>query len=74
MKKEELREDIEVMLLDCEFSYKGVDGSICPFDRDNIAYKYGSIEGVAHSVDELMTTPFIGGETIDGICDRISFY
>lgn len=74
MKKEELREDIEDMLLDYEFSYKGVDGSICPFDRDNIAYKYGDTEGVAYSVDELMSTPFIGGKTLNEICDKVRFY
>ena len=74
MKKEELRADIEEMLLDVEFSYKGIDGSICPFSRDNISVKYGEDERVLHSVDDLMREPFIDGKSIDEVCEKLSFY
>ena len=74
MKKEELRADIEELLLDVEFSYKGIDGSICPFAVDNISVKYGETERVLHSVDDLMREPFIDGESIDEVCEKLSFY
>ena len=74
MKKEELRADIEKMLLDVEFSYKGIDGSICPFARDNISVKYGENERVLHSVDDLMREPFIDGKSLDEVCEKLSFY
>ena len=74
MKKEELRADIEEMLLDIEFSYKGIDGSICPFSRENIAVKYGENESVLHSVDALMCEPFIDGQTLNEVCEELSFY
>lgn len=74
MKKEELRADIGEMLLDVEFSYKGIDGSICPFSRENIAVKYGETERVLHSVDDLMREPFIDGKSLDEICEKLNFY
>lgn len=74
MKKEELRADIEEMLMDVEFSYKGIDGSICPFSRGKIGIMYDGKEDTVHSVDELMEKPFIAGYSLEEVCEKIKIY
>lgn len=70
MKAKQLRQDVEDLLLDIEFQYKGEWGAICPFSREEIAVKYGDLEKTFDSVDALMTEPFIDGKPLKDICDK----
>lgn len=70
MDARELRHDVEYLLLDIEFEYKGVFGSICPFSREDIAVQYGDEERDFTSMDALMTEPFIDGKPLKDICDK----
>lgn len=65
----DLRHNIEYLLLDIEFQYRGEWGAICPFSRGEIAVKYGNLEKTFASVDALMTEPFIDGKSIGEICE-----
>ena len=73
MTPEQLRDDIYCLLLDIEFQYKGVWGSICPFSRENISVAYGGTEKTLDSVDAVMDEPFIDGKSLNEICNRIQF-
>lgn len=68
MKPEQLRNDIDSLMEDIEFQYKGVWGSICPFSRENISVSYGDQERTFDSVDAVMNEPFIDGKPMKEIC------
>lgn len=68
MKPEQLRNDIDSLMEDIEFQYKGVWGSICPFSRENISVSYGDQERTFDSVDAAMNEPFIEGKPMKEIC------
>lgn len=74
MKREELRESIGKMMLDVEFSYNGVDGSVCPISENEIGIMYDEQEDTVRSVDELMSTPFIDGKTLNEVCEELDIY
>ena len=69
MKPEQLRNDIDSLMGDIEFQYKGVWGSICPFSRENISVSYGDLERTFDSVEAVMNEPFIDGKPMKEICD-----
>lgn len=68
MKPEQLRNNIDSLMEDVEFQYKGVWGSICPFSRENISVSYGDLERTFDSVDAAMNEPFIEGKPMKEIC------
>lgn len=68
MKPEQLRNNIDSLMEDVEFQYKGVWGSICPFSRENISVSYGDLERTFDSVDAVMNEPFIEGKPMKEIC------
>lgn len=74
MTAKKLRASIREMSEDMEFSYNGVDGSICPFEENNIGIMYDGKEETVHSVDELMTKPFIDGHSLEEVCSKLRFY
>ncbi len=71
MTREELFEDIDIMLSDTMFYIGDKIGSICPFARDNISLCYDgeSVDGV--DLKDFMTTPFIEGKTLDEMFEVI---
>lgn len=69
MKPEQLRNDIDSLMEDIEFQYKGVWGSICPFSRENISVSYGDQERTFDSVDAVMNEPFIEEKPMKEICE-----
>nr|WP_301913059.1 hypothetical protein [uncultured Blautia sp.] len=74
MKIKELRNHIENLISDLEFSYDGVDGSICPINRNEIYLSYGHNNYDARSVDEAMKIPFIAGQALENIGEKLEFY
>ena len=74
MTAKDLRKLIDSLTDDIEFSYNGIDGSICPFSRENISVSYGKEEKTFSSIDEVMQTPFIAGKAIEAICSDFKVY
>lgn len=72
MNATQLRRLIDDLSQDIDFIYKGVDGSICPFSRDNISLCYDGQELTVGSVDEAMSTPFIQGKSLNEVCDDLA--
>lgn len=73
MKAQNLRDWIDSLTDDIEFRYKGLWGSICPFNRQNISLCYNNEEVTVYSVDEAMSTPFIEGRSLLEVCEELEF-
>lgn len=73
MNAKQLRRLIDDLSQDIDFTYKGADGSICPFSRDNISLCYDGQEVTVGSVDEAMSIPFIHGKSLNEVCDVLAF-
>ena len=73
MTNRDLRHWIENMTQDISFTYKGVEGSICPFSETDIAISYGDEAQSFHSVDDAMRQPFIDGKPMEEICGDMQF-
>lgn len=73
MNAQDLRDWIDSLTDDIEFQYKGLWGSICPFNRSNISLCYNEYEITVDSVDKAMSTPFIDGKSLNEISTEILF-
>lgn len=74
MSVKELRNHIENLISDLEFSYKGVDGSICPINRNKIYLSYGDNSYTAESVETAMKKRFIDGQSLESAGEKLEFY
>ncbi len=74
MSVKELRNHIENLISDLEFSYKGVDGSICPINRNKIYLSYGDNSYTAESVETAMKMRFIDGQSLESAGEKLEFY
>lgn len=74
MKATELKKQIISLAQDIEFRYKNVDGSICPFSRENIAVSYGENYFNFTDIEELMKATILDGEAIQDVCENIIVY
>lgn len=72
MNTKQLRGLIDGLSQDIDFEYKGADGSICPFSRDNISLCYDGQEVTVSSVDDAMSTPFIHGKSLNEVCEDLT--
>lgn len=73
MSAKELRDWIDSLTDDIEFLYKGIWGSICPFNRNDISVSYGDDERTFYSIDDVMNEPFIDGKPLKNICEDCEF-
>jgi len=73
MKSKELYNWIESCVQDIDFEYNGKLGSICPFNRANIALCYDGYAVDVHSVEEAMQIPFIDGKSLAQLCENPDF-
>jgi hypothetical protein len=71
MNKNELRDWIDSLTDDIEFLYDGVFGSICPTSRTEISVSYGEYEKTHGSIDSAMSDPFIKGQSLNEISNKI---
>ena len=71
MKAQELRAWIDSLTQDIDFEFRGIIGSICPFNRTNISLIYDGKEITVHSVDAAMSEPFIGGRSLEEVCEEL---
>lgn len=71
MKLKDLRDWIDGLTQDIEFSYKDVCGSICLLSREHIELCYGDNYATAHSVNGALSIPFIDGKSLTELCEAI---
>lgn len=71
MKASDLRSWIDSLTQDIDFSYNGKDGSICPISRTDISLCYDGHVVDVQSVDAAMSAPFIGGKSLNDLCERL---
>ena len=71
MKASDLRDWIDSLTQDIDFSYNGKDGSICPISRSDISLCYDGHAVDVQSVDAAMTPPFIDGKSLNVLCDKL---
>ena len=71
MTASDLRNWINSITQDIDFSYNGKNGSICPISRTNISLCYDGNTVDVQSVDAAMSTPFIDGKSLSDLCDKL---
>ncbi len=71
MKASDLRDLIDSLTQDIDFSYNGKNGSICPISRTDISLCYDGDAVDVQSVDAAMSTPFIDGHVLNDLCDKL---
>lgn len=71
MNAEKLKKLILSLTQDIEFEYLGVQGCICPFQRDNISVAYGDMTKDYTDVDEMMNDPIFSGKSLTEVCGQI---
>lgn len=71
MKANDLRNWIDSLSQDIDFSYKGVLGSICPINRQDIDLCFGDSFAHADSVDDAMKIPFIDGKSLNDVVEQL---
>ncbi len=71
MTASDLRNWINSITQDIDFSYNGKNGSICPISRTNISLCYDGNTVDVQSVDVAMSTPFIDGKSLNDLHDKL---
>lgn len=71
MKAADLKDWINSLAQDIDFSFDGVLGSICPINQSEIHLCYGDVAVTAKSIDEAMMLPFINGQSLNDISDQL---
>ncbi len=66
-KRHELYDLIDGLTQDIDFEYGTDEVVILPTSRNKIVVCYGETEIEVHSIDEVFTTPFINGKSLDEI-------
>ena len=74
MTRKELYDLIDSLSQDIEFEYNGKTGAICPFSREDISVSYGLDSVSVSSVGEAMSIRFIGGHSLDELCEKVDFW
>lgn len=72
MEPEKLRAWIDSLTDDIEFTYKGIDGAICPISREQIYLSYGDSTYDAVSVNDAMQYKLFGGKALIEMSNQIS--
>ena len=71
MKASDLRDWIDSLTQDIDFSCNGKNGSICPISRTNISLCYDGNTVDVQSVDAAMSVPFIDGKSLNDLCEQL---
>lgn len=59
------------MTQDIDFTYNGINGSICPFNDKDIALAYGDYTVDVKSIDEAMNVPLIDGKSLNEMANLL---
>ena len=71
MKASDLRDWIDSLTQDIDFSYNGKSGSICPISRTDISLCYDGYAVDVQSVDAAMDVPVINGRSLHDLCEQL---
>lgn len=74
MNSKDLKEWILSMLQDINIEYNGMEGSICPFSRDNISVTFNDETRVYDDIEAVMSDPFIDGKPLNEISEKLTLY
>jgi hypothetical protein len=74
MNAKELRNLIDSLAYDIEFDYRGVHGSICPINRNDIGLAYGEQTEDCNSIDEAMGSKLFDGKSLNEIATELDMY
>ena len=67
----ELRDRIKSLCTHVLFDYNGKECGVDPFNAKHFDMWYGDTFIEAHSIDEVMKTPFFGGKDLENIVDQL---
>lgn len=67
----ELRDRIKSLCTHVLFDYNGKECGVDPFNAKHFDMWYGDTFMEAHSIDEVMKTPFFGGNALENIVDQL---
>ena len=67
----ELRDRIKSLCTHVLFDYNGKECGVDPFNAKHSDMWYGDTFMEAHSIDEVMKTPFFGGKALEDIVDQL---
>lgn len=67
----ELRDRIKSLCTHVLFDYNGKECGVDPFNAKHFDMWYGDTFMEAHSIDEVMKTPFFGGKALENIVDQL---
>ena len=71
MTAKDLRDRINSICTHVLFDYKGKECGVDPFNENSFDMWYGDTFMEAHSIDEVMKTPFFGGKALEDIVDQL---
>lgn len=78
MTKEELQDELGQGRTDYEFFYAGKHGSICPFNKEDgrffASVTYGDFSVEYFSLEELMNSPVLNGQSLADVAEDIELY
>ena len=77
MRVKELEKELSLGYTDYGFLYKGKRGAICPFNKESGFYAGVVYDGQTfefHSLEDLMHTPFLAGETLANAVEKMEVY
>ena len=69
----ELRDRIKSLCTHVLFDYNGKECGVDPFNAKHFDMWYGDTFMEAHSIDEVMKTPFFGGKALEDILDQLEY-
>lgn len=71
MTAKQIKEHLDEMAAHFTFVYKGKMCGVDPLSRTHYEIWYGGADMVATSLDEVMTTPFFDGKSLEEIAEDI---
>ena len=71
MTAKDLRDRINSMCTHILFDYNGEECGVDPFNAKHFDMWYGDTFMEAHSIDEVMKTPFFGGKALEDIVNQL---
>ena len=74
MKAKDLKNLILSLTCDIQFGYRGYDGAICPFAKDNLFLGYGDSDKYYKNIDDLMNDKIFYGKSLNDISNEIVIY
>ncbi|MBQ9364834.1 MAG: hypothetical protein IJT82_03570 [Schwartzia sp.] len=69
----DLRSELANGFQDIMFYFNGKAGSICPFSETDFSVGYDGSSIQCNSVDEVMSTKFINGKSLNDIVGKLVF-